>query len=334
MNKKINVLLCTMLLLFSLVGCGKNENTEVTQAQEYYENELGMDADEARELAEDLFGDEDTTNLISSSETTDNEDEIEESETILVNPSQEIVNSSFIDPIMQVGNAIIHFDEDYTLEEFMDLLNADSGFSNLIYSGSGSKNSYKENIITADGVLEAGAQKTCTVWLDDKALMHVTCWNNTSEAISLLDAIIVGFDLESESQTNVFNELHFNCYYPGNINAGYYSMSNPDEYPEYEQLKDSVNVLKASDFDLPALAAELRNDGFLVDLDDNRISWIDVNHVMGMRVDYNWREEEVYIPLYRSYELTVFVNPNNGELMRIKYRVTMEEEKSFTHYFQ
>lgn len=98
-------------LALSVAGCGKN--SEEQQAANYYQNELGLDKEEAEELAHELYGNDD--------EDTDIE---EESGETVVEPLPELLESEWYEMKVQVYDMIFSNDMFMTAEDVRRIVEA------------------------------------------------------------------------------------------------------------------------------------------------------------------------------------------------------------------
>lgn len=100
MKRKIvcGIVLC---LAFVLAGCG---NSKEKQAANYYQKELGLDKEEAEELAKELYGDDDDTDIAG-----------EDPGKIVVEPLPELVNSEWYDCKIQIYDMV--FCNDFSMTE-------------------------------------------------------------------------------------------------------------------------------------------------------------------------------------------------------------------------
>lgn len=92
-----------LCLALSMAGCGKSP--EERQAANYYQNELGLDKEEAEELAHELYGEDEEEPSVAE----------EVQEEIVVEPLPELVNSEWFDRKVQIYDMV--FDNDWHLTE-------------------------------------------------------------------------------------------------------------------------------------------------------------------------------------------------------------------------
>lgn len=104
MKRKIvcGIVLC---LAFVLAGCGKNSKEK--QAANYYQNELGLDKEEAEELAKELYGDDDEDTGAAE----------KESGEIVVEPLPEFLNSEWYEEKIQILDMVFSNDMYMTEED-------------------------------------------------------------------------------------------------------------------------------------------------------------------------------------------------------------------------
>lgn len=108
MRKRIFVGGIALCLALSVAGCGKS--SEEQQAVNYYQDELGLDREEAEELAHEIYGE-------------DEEDEEEPSvteetpEEIVVEPLPELVNSEWYERKVQIYDMVFDNYDDITEED-------------------------------------------------------------------------------------------------------------------------------------------------------------------------------------------------------------------------
>lgn len=84
----------TLCLALSMAGCGKDSKEQ--QAMNYYQNELGLDKDEAEELAHELYGDDDEELNVTE----------EEPKEITVEPLPELLDSEWYEQKVQIYDMI------------------------------------------------------------------------------------------------------------------------------------------------------------------------------------------------------------------------------------
>lgn len=102
-------------LALSMAGCGKN--SEEYQAANYYQNELGLDKEEAEELAHELYGDDDEDTDIAE----------EESGEIVVEPLPELLNSEWYEQKVQIYDMVFS-DDMYLTDEDIRRIVAGSAY--------------------------------------------------------------------------------------------------------------------------------------------------------------------------------------------------------------
>ena len=107
-NRKFACGMLALCLALSVAGCGKS--SEEKQAANYYQKELGLDKDEAEELAHELYGRDEDDGKEEPSVT----DEVQEE--IVVEPLPELVNSEWYDRKVQLYDMVFTLDE-YLTEE-------------------------------------------------------------------------------------------------------------------------------------------------------------------------------------------------------------------------
>lgn len=93
------IVLC---LAFALAGCG---NSKEKQAVNYYQNELGLDREDAEELANELYGDDDEDDYVTGAEP----------EEVVVEPLLELLNSEWYELKVQIYDMI--FSNDWYMTE-------------------------------------------------------------------------------------------------------------------------------------------------------------------------------------------------------------------------
>lgn len=103
MKRKFVCAIFALCLALYVTGCG---NSKEQQAANYYENELGLDKEDAEELAQELYGeDEEDTDVVE-----------EEPEGIVVYPLPELVNSEWYEQKVQIYDMVFS-DDMYLTDE-------------------------------------------------------------------------------------------------------------------------------------------------------------------------------------------------------------------------
>lgn len=95
------IVLC---LAFALAGCG---NSKEKQAVNYYQNELGLDREDAEELANELYGDDDEDDYVAGAEP----------EEVVVEPLPEFLNSEWYDEKIQIYDMVFSNNMSMTEED-------------------------------------------------------------------------------------------------------------------------------------------------------------------------------------------------------------------------
>ena len=95
------IVLC---LAFALAGCG---NSKEKQAVNYYQNELGLDREDAEELANELYGDDDEDDYIADAEPAE----------VVVEPLPEFLNSEWYDEKIQIYDMVFSNNWSMTAED-------------------------------------------------------------------------------------------------------------------------------------------------------------------------------------------------------------------------
>lgn len=109
MKRKFVCGITVLCLALSVAGCGKN--SEEQQAANYYQNELGLDKEEADELAHELYGnDDEDTDIIDGSNLSDGQ-----MGKIVVEPLPELLNSEWYEEKVQIYDMI--FSNDWYMTE-------------------------------------------------------------------------------------------------------------------------------------------------------------------------------------------------------------------------
>lgn len=104
MKRKFVCVIFALCLALSVIGCG---NSKEQQAANYYQNELGLDKEDAEELAKELYGeDEEDTDVVE-----------EETEEIAVDPLPELVNSKWYEQKVQIYDMVFSNDMSMTEED-------------------------------------------------------------------------------------------------------------------------------------------------------------------------------------------------------------------------
>lgn len=103
MKKKLVCGMFTLCLALSMAGCGKS--SEERQAANYYQNELGLDKEDAEELAHEIYGEDEEETSVTE----------EVPEEIVVEPLPEFVNSEWYDGKVQIYDMV--FSSDYCMTE-------------------------------------------------------------------------------------------------------------------------------------------------------------------------------------------------------------------------
>ena len=104
MKRKFVCGIFALCLALSVTGCGKNSKEQ--QAAKYYQNELGLDKEDAEELARELYGEDDEEQNVNE----------EGSEGTVVEPLPEIVNSEWYDCKVQIYDMVFS-DDMYLTDE-------------------------------------------------------------------------------------------------------------------------------------------------------------------------------------------------------------------------
>lgn len=105
MRKRNFVCGVALCLALSVAGCGKS--SEEQQAVNYYQDELGLDREEAEELAHDIYGEDEEEPSVTE----------ETPEEIVVEPLPELVNSEWYERKLQIYDMVFDNYEDITEED-------------------------------------------------------------------------------------------------------------------------------------------------------------------------------------------------------------------------
>ena len=110
MKRKFVCGIVALCLALSVAGCGKS--SEERQAVNYYQNELGLDKEDAEELAHAIYGEDEEESGVTEEETSVTEEVPEET---VVEPLPELVNSEWYERKVQIYDMV--FDNDWHLTE-------------------------------------------------------------------------------------------------------------------------------------------------------------------------------------------------------------------------
>ena len=114
MKKRNFVCGIALCLALSVAGCGKS--SEEQQAVNYYQNELGLDKEDAEELAHAIYGEDEEEPGVTE------ETHEEAPEETVVEPLPELVNSEWYDQKVQIYDMIFNFDYCMTEEEIRKIV--------------------------------------------------------------------------------------------------------------------------------------------------------------------------------------------------------------------
>lgn len=125
-KKTLKVLVCAIVLLVCITGCGKTRSDKLA---EMYENEYGMSEEEASEWAEyeNEFYEEMNESGDQYSDEAQSEEEFEENIT-LVKVKDEVKNAALTDNICQVYDAVIKTDGTMNLKDVFNLIQESTDF--------------------------------------------------------------------------------------------------------------------------------------------------------------------------------------------------------------
>lgn len=311
MKRKI-LIVSLALICFMMVGCGKKD-----ELADYYENELGIDREDAEELADEFaemnYDEEDYAY-----------EEEEASAVTLVSPSDEIVNSKITDMLVQVNNVVIPLDGTMTMQACFDALQADFGNVLSLDKGKtldGLANSYDLDSLA---IIDENKNKVC----------YLHYYNGTDNPVKLSDCMVVY--VEDPGVSEIYS---LNFFYSGNICAGSF-IADKDimELDEYTKRIEEYPILSYD-----TVPAYLETQGFSnVEFDESssvyRISFIDSNVVGQMNGEDAYREFEISFGINRNTSncrgITHFFSINqasaiaNGSITRLENEkdiMTMDE---------
>lgn len=112
MKRKFVCGIAALCLALSVAGCGRS--SEERQAANYYQNELGLDKEEAEELAHEIYGEDEEEPGASITE--------EGPEETVIEPLPELVNSEWYDRKVQILDMVFTRDEYLTEEEIRKIV--------------------------------------------------------------------------------------------------------------------------------------------------------------------------------------------------------------------
>lgn len=214
MKRRVATLMMMILILMSLAGCGKSEEEKAVDSLQ----EFGLDEQEAQEIM-DAIADEPET------------EEKQESSIELVEPKEEIVNSKFGDPIIQIENTIINLDGTETVEDVINKLSEDPCFDSVSIWGADYAMDTRTNPISNLGnnfykfylAYERDGKKgtICTLYA-------INCTENVQE-LKDCSVVLMESDLGEES---------LNIFYGGNICAGIFNPAFEDDLSAKERFKN------------------------------------------------------------------------------------------------
>lgn len=139
-------------LALSMAGCGKN--SEEQQAANYYQNELGLDKEEAEELAHELYGnDDEDTDIADGSNLSDGQ-----MGGIVVEPLPELLNSEWYDFKVQIYDMVFDNYSDMTEEDIRKIVEG-SAYNVELTEGFDSEGNISLSSIEIDGNCVAILQK-------------------------------------------------------------------------------------------------------------------------------------------------------------------------------
>ncbi|MGN0316990.1 MAG: hypothetical protein ACI4E1_03535 [Lachnospira sp.] len=218
MKRKI-LIVSLALVCFMMVGCGKKD-----ELADYYENELGIDREDAEELADEFaemnYDEEDYTY-----------EEEASSPITLVSPSDEIVNSKITDMLVQVNNVVIPLDGTMTMQACFDALQAD--FGNTLSLDKNTLSIEKGKIL--EGLVDPKNLDYANV-IDENE--NVICclryYNATNQTAKVSDCLVV--DVNDPGRYEIYS---LNFFYSGNICAGT-SFNVYDDIRELEEYKQRL----------------------------------------------------------------------------------------------
>lgn len=218
MKKKALLFLVGCLCAASLTGCGKSRMEKVT---EFLQRDLEISREEAEDIAE-LFEEEDFEEEKSDKKEKKSKKEEKNSQYDLVEVSDEIVNSTIMDSIIQIYDAVIPIDGSMTLGEVRQAIDDVTGFDVKLGSNQ-----------SEDSLVEAGLSGVSFEDEDGEPICYFTCVNPTNAPMKLVDCPVISF--------SAGHGIHsLNTFYPGNICDGTnsYPFLQNTESPEYlERLK-------------------------------------------------------------------------------------------------
>ena len=139
-----------LCLALSVAGCGKS--SEEQQAANYYQNELGLDKEDAEELAHELYGEDEDEPMEEPSIAEEGPEEI------VVEPLPELVNSEWFDFKVQIYDMVFDNYSDMT-EEVIRKIVEGSAYDVELTEGFDSEGNISINSIEIDGKCVAILQR-------------------------------------------------------------------------------------------------------------------------------------------------------------------------------
>lgn len=147
--------LCGIVLCLALSMAGCVKNSEEQQAANYYQNELGLDKEEAEELAHELYGnDDEDTDIADGSNLSDGQ-----MGGIVVEPLPELLNSEWYDFKVQIYDMVFDNYSDMTEEDIRKIVEG-SAYNVELMEGFDSEGNISFNGLEIDGNCVAILQKS------------------------------------------------------------------------------------------------------------------------------------------------------------------------------
>ena len=212
LKRKIYLNLLIVSCVLGLIGCGKSEEE---QAAEYYEEQLGMSSEEAEELANSFYGEEEET-------------EEKEVEFTLYEASDVIQNSNIADGLVQINEVVLKEDGSMTLDKAIEALQKSKEGENFTFV-------IDNNFYQSDGLVDVGGSKTVTVYRltqeeyeqegreSHYELCRIIAYNPTNEMTENGKLLVV--NIEGPLSNDIETPFACNVFYSGNINMGQYRYS-------------------------------------------------------------------------------------------------------------
>lgn len=231
MKKKIVVTLVASLCLFMLCACGKGKETPESESShsETYEEmktEVETESFETEESSEEVGGFR------------------------LVEPSDEIVNSTIEQNIVQVYDVVAKLNGTYTVGDFYKAISDSTGYE-ISFDGNLSEVSLIEPIILYVGNVTVQYVTVCDN--DNEAICELTIVNNSEDYRKLFDCPIVAITPKEGKHA-------LNFFYAGNLCAGSFERNltkAAKELPEYAERLSQYPTLNYDE-----ISTYLANQGY------------------------------------------------------------------------